>query len=304
MVETTGRRTLDGLADQPLHAMVRTSVHDGVRDRLKAYISGSGLRPGDRLPGEEVIAAQLGVGRPAVREALRALEAVGAIETRKGVGRFVGSFAAESYVRNFTTESLIASFSERELMETRCLLEIAAVPQAVARLTEDDLAEIAALLAVMREHVAGGEPYAAEDLGMHRTIMRHVDNRLIAAMLDAVYALTTARVERSDWAREPERPARSRIDLAEHIALAEAVLARDGLLAQRRLMEHFATTARRLGFTPTWQVLFDEAGSPDGSPAIRPGTRARQAAPFERTGDAPDNRTRPLARPRVKGAEG
>jgi GntR family transcriptional repressor for pyruvate dehydrogenase complex len=264
--ETSGRPTVGARPGVPLAALSRTSVHDGVRERLKAYISGSGLQPGDRLPGEEVLAAQLRVGRPAVREALRALEAVGAIVTRKGVGRFVGSFVPESYVRNFTTESLIASFSERELMETRCLLEIAAIPQAVARLTEDDLTEIERLLEEMRQHVASGEPYTAEDLGMHRVIMRHVDNRLIAAMLDAVYALTTARVERTDWAEAPERPERSRVDLAEHIALAEAVLARDGALAQRRLMAHFATTARRLGFAPAWQSLFgEEVPAEDGS---------------------------------------
>jgi GntR family transcriptional repressor for pyruvate dehydrogenase complex len=238
-------------------ALPRTSVHDGVRERLKSYIAGSGLGPGDRLPGEAAIAAQLGVGRPAVREALRALEAVGAIETRHGVGRFVGRFAPESYVRNFTTESLIESFSERELMETRCLLEIAAIPEAVTRLTDDDLAEIARLQEGMSDHIARGEPYTAEDLGMHRVIMRHVDNRLIAAMLDAIYALANARLARTDWTEEPERSQRSRIDLAEHLALTEAVLSRDGRLAQQRLMAHFATTARRLDFPPSWQALFE-----------------------------------------------
>ena len=175
-----------------MQTIPRSAVHDDIRDRLKQFISDNGLQPGDRLPGEEMFATQLGVGRPAVREALRALEAVGAIETRKGVGRFVGSFAAESYVRNFTTESLLQSFNQRELTEARCILEISAIPQAVARLTDDDLDEIRDLLEGMRLRVAGGEPYTAEDLGMHRVIMRHVDNRLIAAMLDAVYALAVA----------------------------------------------------------------------------------------------------------------
>ena len=117
----------------------------------------------------------------------------------------------------------------------------------------------------MRDHVARGEPYTAEDLGMHRVIMRHVDNRLIAAMLDAVYALANARLARTDWAEEPERSERSRVDLAEHLALTEAVLARDGRLAQQRLMAHFATTARRLDFPPSWQARFasGRASAPD-----------------------------------------
>src|SRR5688572_18186214 len=124
-----------------LSSLTKPSVHDEVLANLKRFIAESGLGTGERLPGESELAARLGVGRPAVREALRALEAVGAVSTRKGVGRFVGQFSPESYVRNFTTESLLRSFSERDLMETRCLLEIVAIPEAVARLSDPDLAE-------------------------------------------------------------------------------------------------------------------------------------------------------------------
>jgi DNA-binding FadR family transcriptional regulator len=71
----------------PIRAISRSNVHDDIRNRISTYIQENGLQPGDRLPGEETLATRLGVGRPAVREALRALEAVGAVETRKGVGR-------------------------------------------------------------------------------------------------------------------------------------------------------------------------------------------------------------------------
>lgn len=238
-----------------LSRVSRPSVHDEVLEALKRFIAESGLREGERLPGESELAARLGVGRPAVREALRALEAVGAVTTRKGVGRFVGQFNPGSYVRNFTTESLLRSFSERDLMETRCLLEIVAIPEAVARLTDADLAEISRLQEAMRWRVERGEAYAAEDFGMHRTIMRHVDNHLLAAMLDAIYALTEARLAEADASRAAIMPERSRVDLAEHQALTEAVLAHDGELAQRRLIAHFETTANRLGFVPSWRAL-------------------------------------------------
>ena len=51
------------------------------------------------------------------------------------------------------------------------------------------------------------EPYAAEDFGMHRVIMRHAENRLIAAMLDAVYALAEAASRRHDARRDQPAPA-------------------------------------------------------------------------------------------------
>ena len=241
--------------DPSLAAVPRVSVHEVIRDRIGRFVTESGLRPGDRLPGEAALAMQLGVGRPAVREALRSLEAVGAIETRKGVGRFVGRFEPASYVRNFTTDSLIQVFDERELTETRCLLEIAAVPAAVRHLTDEDLAEFRALMGEMRQAAAIGARVVAADLGMHRVMMRHVDNRLIAAMLDATYALAMRRTEAREGEDREEYLTTVRTDLAEHEALAEAVLARDGALAQERLIAHFATTARRLGFTLFWDTM-------------------------------------------------
>lgn len=242
-------------ADPSFEVVRRVSVHEEIRDRLRRFIADSGLEPGGRLPGEAAIALRLGVGRPAVREALRSLEAVGAIETRKGVGRFVGRFEPESYVRNFTSESLVKAFDERELMETRCLLEIAAVPAAVRRLTADDLAELQAHLVEMRRLVASGEPYLEADLGMHRVMMRHVDNRLIAVMLDVTYALASRRAGQPEWEERTDREAVRRVDLAEHEALAAAVLRRDGEQARAKLIDHFGTTARRMGFTLFWDRI-------------------------------------------------
>lgn len=233
-----------------------------VADRIKRYITEHELQPGDRLPGEEWFASALGVGRPLVREALKGLEAVGAVEVRKGVGRFVGTFEAESYVRHFTTEVLIQSFTERELTEARCLLEIAAISEAIERLTDDDLAEIDRLLAGMKERAARGEPYTDEDLGMHRVIMGRADNRLVAAMLDAMYALGAARLH-----QKARNPAQAAEDLAEHEAIARAVRARDGRAARVALMRHFETTARRLGFTPSWRELLNGDLAGKGSEA-------------------------------------
>lgn len=222
--------------------------------RIKEYIARNELEPGDRLPGESWFASQLGVGRPLIREAFRGLEAVGVIETRKGVGRFIGKFEAESYLSHFTTEVLLHSFSERELDETRCLLEIAAVSNAVERLTDDDLQQIGAYMQEMRDHARNSTRDAASDLGMHRTIMSRADNRIIAALLDAVYSLATTRVQ-------PQSENRDLItqDLREHEAIAAAALRRDGPAARTALIAHFETTAKRLGFEPLWRGLYGGA---------------------------------------------
>jgi GntR family transcriptional repressor for pyruvate dehydrogenase complex len=61
-------------------------LHKEIQLRIRRYIAEQQLQPGDRLPSEETLCAQLGVGRSALREALKGLEAVGMIESRRGAG--------------------------------------------------------------------------------------------------------------------------------------------------------------------------------------------------------------------------
>jgi len=245
--------------DYPIRPFSPVSRLEEVDVRIKEYIAKNELRPGDRLPGEAWFAEQLGIGRPLVREAMKGLEAVGVLEARKGVGRFVRAFEAEAYLSHFTTQVLIQSFSERELLETRCLLEIAAASDAVERLTDDDLTEIRRLWASMQMHAEAGMTNTEGDLGLHRVIMSRADNRFIIAMLDAVYALANDSVENGRYSTDKIRE-----DLGQHEAIVQAVLARDGRAAQAALIAHFETTAARLGFVPRWRGIFVSEVMPIG----------------------------------------
>ena len=222
-----------------------------VHRRLQGYIVENHLQPGDRLPSEAWLATQMGVGRPLIREALRGLEAVGLIETRKGVGRFVRAFELESYLGYFTADFLIRSFSVKDLAETRCLLEIAAVSGAVEQLTDEDCDRIRDCFDEMRSSFDKGEPATGADIGMHRIIMSRADNTIISAFLDAVYSLTVAGASDAQPTRE-----RSKQDLIEHEVIVEAAIRRDGPAAREALIAHFETTSSRLGFRPLWRNVY------------------------------------------------
>lgn len=227
-----------------------------VHTRLQAYIVDNSLQPGDRLPSEAWLASQMGVGRPLMREALRGLEAVGRIETRKGVGRFVRAFEVESYLGHFTADFLIRSFSEKDLAETRCLLEIAAISGAVEQLTDEDCDQILAYLDTMRKSFEQGVTDTDADIGMHRVIMSRADNTIIAALHDAVYSLAIAGGTKLARTRE-----RGLQDLQEHEAIAAAAVRRDGPAARQALIAHFETTSSRLGFRPLWRDLYGKEQS-------------------------------------------
>jgi DNA-binding FadR family transcriptional regulator len=244
-------QTID--AGAGIRPIAGVSMAAEVHARIRGYIVENRLQPGDRLPGEETLAAQMGVGRPLVREALRGLEAIGLIETRKGVGRFVRALEAESYLSQFPADIFVQSFSENDLEETRCLLEIAAVSNAVQQLTDDDCAQILRYIEALRLAAAQGRDDSESDLGMHRVIMSRARNRIIAALLDAVYALSTMRGANGDRTQ-----AMREHDLAEHEAIVAAAIRRDGPAARAALIAHFETTASRLGFRPLWRNLYGE----------------------------------------------
>lgn len=71
----------------------REALHQTVQDRIKRFIIERGYRPGDPLPAEAELARALGVSRPSLREAIKALQILGVVETRHGAGTFVGRFS-------------------------------------------------------------------------------------------------------------------------------------------------------------------------------------------------------------------
>ncbi len=240
---TNGNQRVEVLGPIPTVSLV-PEVHN----RLQQYIAENHLQPGDRLPSESALAEAMGVGRPLIREALRGLETVGLIETRKGVGRFVRAFDVESYLGHFTSDVLAHSFSVNDLAEARCLLEIASVSNAVELLTDDDCQQIAAYIDTMRRNAEEGMRDSDSDIGMHRVIMNRADNRIIAALLDAVYTLGNV----VDAAQSQEMREQ---DFKEHERIAEAAYQRDGEAARAALIAHFETTASRVGFRPLWRNL-------------------------------------------------
>ena len=63
-------------------------LHVSVQESLRGYVEANRLGPGSPLPPEGELAQSLGVSRNSVREAIKALESVGVLETRRGVGVF------------------------------------------------------------------------------------------------------------------------------------------------------------------------------------------------------------------------
>jgi DNA-binding FadR family transcriptional regulator len=175
----------------PLRSTERTALVPQVIEQLQTQITSGEWAVGTRIPPEPDLAAQLGVGRNTLREAVLALVHAGLLERRQGSGTFVvGSRELASAVARRVADAQLA-----EVVEVRRALEVEAARSAARRRTEQDLAELVCALAAREAAWANGEvdEFVAADVELHQRIVAAAHNRILAELyLDFSAALRTS----------------------------------------------------------------------------------------------------------------
>ncbi|MQY04410.1 FadR/GntR family transcriptional regulator [Actinomadura macrotermitis] len=149
------------------------STVDAVLDQLQAEVSGGSWPVGERIPGELELAARLGVSRPAVREAIRALTHVGVLEVRRGDGTYVRSGAdPRPLLRRVERASL------RDVFEMQLAYDVQAARLAARRRTGADLERLDALLRA-RAEAGGADEFGAADARFHLGVVEATGNPVL-----------------------------------------------------------------------------------------------------------------------------
>src|SRR3954462_7843435 len=138
---------------------------------LRRFIAEQGLHPGDKLPSEGELATVLGGSRVVARKALHALEALGVVESRVGLGWYVRAFdvstAASIFARSLTYHPRVLL----DLLVVWSAVEADIVPTLVGRLTERDFEVRGDLADRMAWRESRGEPFFFEDGEFHRRLI-------------------------------------------------------------------------------------------------------------------------------------
>jgi DNA-binding FadR family transcriptional regulator len=101
-----------------------SKVYIKIVKQLREMINADGLKSGDKIPSERELSERLNVGRSSVREALRALELLGLIETKRGEGTFIKDFQNHQLVQLLSTFILQDEKAQRDAFETKCMIEM------------------------------------------------------------------------------------------------------------------------------------------------------------------------------------
>lgn len=151
----------------------QTKVYLEIVKKIRLIIQEDGLKAGDRLPSERELSARLNVGRSSVREALRSLELVGLIETRRGEGTFIRNFYENGLVQLIAPFVLQDEKTRQDLLQMKELLEKDAIRVLCQKEAENNLKALQNIFS------DGQSPIAVFHQIFLKTLVEQVDNYLM-----------------------------------------------------------------------------------------------------------------------------
>lgn len=228
-------------------------AYEEVAARLRHQIVRGERADGDRLPSETVLAAQFGVSRATVREALRVLTAQDLIRTARGAGG--GSYVRVPSVRHISdflhsSIDLLTSaqyVTVEELLEARELLEVPAARLAATRREDADVARLREAIRAAGPKVDAQEEFAY-NTDFHTIVLDTCGNTLLSIAAQPVFTVLMTGFARSSLGVRFHQAVRS-----QHREIADAIDKGDGDASGRLMYEHLEY------LRPTYEKLWDEA---------------------------------------------
>ncbi len=216
-------------------------LYISVQDAIKDYIFENKLQPGDPLPSENEFADQLEVSRNSVREAVKALVSLGVVESRRGSGLYVQSFSLSPLLNSlpYALMSISDLQALEDLLEVRRILEVAMIEPAIQSFTTKDHAYLDDLLARMRVFAEKSQPCLAEDREFHQYLFKNVGNQVLLKLLDIFWIVFRKALQHAEVV--DVKPMSTFLD---HVAIVEAVKAKDVAAARAALERHYDKSRR------------------------------------------------------------
>ena len=160
-------------------------------DAVKSYILRHGLRPGDRLPTESALCADLGVSRSSVREALRKLQALDIVTVRQGSGSYVGDMSMQPLVETLVLRAALDDIngvqSLHSIVETRHALDLGIALPLTRAMKGTSNPQLWELVNTMTDHARSGATYLDQDIAFHSGLLAYLKNPLMHQLVAAMW---------------------------------------------------------------------------------------------------------------------
>jgi GntR family transcriptional repressor for pyruvate dehydrogenase complex len=231
------------------------------------------LKPGDRLPAERDLATQIGVSRPTVRAGLRALAAMGVVQSRHGSGTYIPDGPPVLASEPLSFLAALHGFTGTEMYEARRILEVGAAGLAAERATPDHIATMAEEVASLFASLDAPQVFLVHDINFHRAVAAASGNPIVASLVEMVSTLYYER-RRQTAERALARDLR---DAAEaHRRIYQAVRARDVEAARAAMNEHLLQASAYQAQEPAGSSRREDAAAPEALPVRERSPAGRQ----------------------------
>ncbi|GAA4221059.1 DNA-binding FadR family transcriptional regulator [Streptosporangium album] len=231
-------------APRPFRGRLSRAVE--VQEAVKDIILRRRLAAGDPLPTESELIEELGISRNSVREALKALQAVGIVDIRHGFGMFVGRMSLSGLVDELAFHGRITMQDGRNdlghLIEIREILETGLVQRLIDRHQEADLSPVDVVMEQMEAEALVGDVSPDTDRLFHDVLYRPLGNPLVGQLLGAFWDVYHQL--RDNLGSPDESPADV---VRRHRDIHAAVAAGDKAAAIAAVHAHFEGVRNRLG---------------------------------------------------------
>lgn len=215
------------------------SLPEVVFKEVQRLIADGELQPGDRLPSETELAERFGIGRSSIREAMRALQLLGAIEVIQGKGTFVRDAGILPLMIDWTRITEIGVISE--VMEARQFLEVLLAQLAAERATDEDIEALRNALQHSRATISDLETNIQAGVDFHVALADAAHNQILALMYRTIRDLY---LETARQTRITPEVARQRLE--DHERILQGVMDRSPETVAQVMREHLEKARRIL----------------------------------------------------------
>ena len=155
-----------------METLRRPKVRDQATAQIKQYIIAQKLAPGDRLPTETQLAETFGISRLSVREATKALEFLGIVESKTGVGLSVGRIDMGRVTEHLGFHAGLLDVDPLQLIDSRVIVETGVLPHVARKMASDESIERRLRELAERFHAARNlKTWIELDIQFHRTLL-------------------------------------------------------------------------------------------------------------------------------------
>jgi GntR family transcriptional regulator, sialic acid-inducible nan operon repressor len=217
--------------------IARRKLSDEVFLRLKRLITSGELKPGDEMPSVRELMERFDVGRPAIREAMQALNNIGLVSISHGERTRVLKLTPKSIFTQVDIAAKIMLSSSQDSLEhlksARIFFERGMAREAATRATSEDIARLRATLAEQRELRGNAEAFIAMDMTLHTQIAAISGNPLYVAVSEAMLGwLKEYHTEMLIWT------GKEKFTLAEHAEIIQRIEQHDADGAEQAMIKH------------------------------------------------------------------